>query len=245
MVPLRIAFDMDGTLADLSSAYAEIERQFVDQAKAEHEKPAPEAREREQTTESRAGSAKSADDEKPADERRRRARETLLQRDRVWRAIESTPDFWTTLEPLEPGVVRRLYELAEEHRWEVFFITQRPATAGGTVQRQTYRWLVAHGFETPSVIPLSGGRGLAASALRLDFLVDDSPQNCVDVVSDSSARALLLVDPNDPLAEISARRLGIGVAYSVAQVLDLLVEVTSARANPSLMEKLRRIVGWK
>lgn len=48
MPPLRIAFDMDGTLADLSSAYAEIEDQLYGAVQAEHERPAPELREVEQ-----------------------------------------------------------------------------------------------------------------------------------------------------------------------------------------------------
>ena len=81
--------------------------------------------------------------------------------------------------------------------------------------------------------------------MRLDYLVDDTPQNCVDVLSDSSTRAILLVDADDPLAESSARRLGIGVAHSVHEVLDLLVQATAARANPTLFEKLRKLVGWK
>ena len=44
------------------------------------------------------------------------------------------------------------------HRWEVFFITQRPATEGQTVQRQTQRWLVEQGFDLPSVLVISGSR---------------------------------------------------------------------------------------
>ena len=67
------------------------------------------------------------------------------------------------------------------HRWEVFFITQRPFTDGETVQRQTQRWLVAQGFDLPSVLVLRGSRGAAAAALGLDYHVDDRPQNCVDV----------------------------------------------------------------
>jgi hypothetical protein len=35
------------------------------------------------------------------------------------------------------------------------------------------------------------------------------------------------------------------VAHSVHEVLDLLVQATTARANPSLFEKLRKLVGWK
>jgi 5'(3')-deoxyribonucleotidase len=244
MIPLRIAFDMDGTLADLSSAYADIEDRLFGPELAEHERPAPEVREAEQHSEEELETAATTRDKRRVAARRSH-RGGSRHRDRVWHAIESTPNFWTTLKPLENGAVRRLYQLTGEHNWEVFFITQRPATAGATVQLQTYKWLVEHGFSTPSVIPLSGGRGKCAGALHLDYLVDDTPQNCVDVLSDSSARAILLVDPNDPLAEKSARRLGIGTAHNVHQVLDLLVQATEARANPSLFEKLRKMVGWK
>jgi hypothetical protein len=245
MPPLRIAFDMDGTLADLRSAYAEVEERLFGSANADREQPAPEAREAEQHEEADAESRAEVEAERRQDDRRLLARRAARHREQVWRTIESTPNFWTTLKPLEDGAVTRLYELTGEHNWETFFITQRPATAGGTVQWQTHKWLVEHGFKTPSVIPLSGGRGRAAAALNLDFLVDDTPQNCVDVLADSSTRAILLIDDDDPLAETSARRLGIGVAHSAHEVLDLLVQATAARDNPTLFEKLRRMVGWK
>lgn len=243
MTPLRIAFDMDGTLADLSSAYAEMEERLFGVWEAEHERPAPEAREEEQHDDDGAPAASTTGRDRPVAERR--PRRGMRHRDRVWRAIEETPNFWTTLKPLENGAVERLYQLAIEHNWEVFFITQRPATAGATVQWQTHKWLVEHGFSTPSVIPLSGGRGRCAAALQLDFLIDDTPQNCVDVLSDSSTRAILLVDADDPVADSSARRLGIGTARNIHDVLDLLVQATEARANPTLFEKLRKLVGWK
>ena len=240
---------MDGTLADLSSAYAEVEERLFGAADDEAKHPAPEVREQEQQTAAAAAAAEQAaqvEEERRADDRRTTTRMMMTRnRDRVWRTIEATPNFWTTLKPLENGAVKRLYQLTGELNWEVFFVTQRPATAGGTVQWQTHKWLVEQGFNTPSVIPLSGGRGKAAAALRLDYLIDDTPQNCVDVLSDSSTRAILLVDPDDPLAETSARRLGIGVAHNVHEVLDLLTEITAARANPTLFEKLRKIVGWK
>lgn len=242
MTPLRIAFDMDGTLADLSSAFAEVEERLFGAADADHEQPAPEAREAEQHAEPEAA-AEAAEVERRRNQRHA-ARMATRHRESVWQTIEATPNFWTTLKPMEDGAVKRLYQLTGELNWEVFFVTQRPATAGGTVQWQTHKWLVEQGFHTPSVIPLSGGRGKAASALRFDYLIDDSPQNCVDVLSDSSTRAILLVT-GDPLAEASARRLGIGVAHSVHEVLGLLVQATAARANPTLFEKLRKMVGWK
>ena len=249
MIPLRIAFDMDGTLADLSSAYAEIEDRLFGPELAEHEQPAPEVREAEQHSEEDASAAATISDNRRVAARRSSRggsrRNRHRHRDRVWRAIEETPNFWTTLKPLENGAVKRLYQLTGEHNWEVFFITQRPATAGATVQLQTYKWLVEQGFSTPSVIPLSGARGKCAAALHLDYLIDDTPQNCVDVLHDSSTRAILLVSADDPLAERSARRLGIGTAHNIHEVLDLLIQATAARANPSLFEKLRKLVGCK
>ena len=242
MIPLRIGFDMDGTLADLSTAFAEIEVRLFGSELAEHDRPAPEAREAEQhSDESSATAATTRDNRRSGDRHRGGAR----HRDGVWRAIEQTPDFWTTLKPLEQGAIARLYELMIKLNWEVFFITQRPATAGATVQLQTQRWLIEQGFPTPSVIPLSGARGKCAAALHLDYLVDDMPQNCVDVLSESSTRSILLVDADDPIADTSARRLGIGTARNVYEVLDFLVQATEARANPSLFEKLRKLVGWK
>jgi len=231
---------MDGTLADLSSAYAEVEERLFGSADDDAKHPAPEAREQEQQT-----AAASAVGEEEQDGPRTPSRTVARSRERVWRAIEATPDFWTTLKPLERDAIVRLYQLTLELKWEVFFITQRPATAGGTVQWQTHTWLVEQGFKAPNVIPLSGGRGKAAAALRLDYLIDDTPQNCMDVLSDSSARSILLVSPDDPRAESSARRLGIGVAQNVHEVLDLLVQANAARANPTLFEKLRKLVGWK
>jgi hypothetical protein len=131
------------------------------------------------------------------------------------------------------------------HRWEVVFITQRPATAGDTVQRQTQRWLVQQGFEMPSVLVISGSRGAAAGALRLNYHVDDSPQNCVDVLSDSSARPILIVRGNDEVKARQARKLGIGVAASISEALDLLEEASTARHLPNALERLAAKVGWR
>ena len=242
MTPLRIAFDMDGTLADLASAYSDVEDHIFGPADAEHEQPAPEEREEAQHAEDAAGGSATIRDNRS---RRRSRRSSSQHRDRVWQAIEATPNFWTTLRPIDKRAIKRLYHLMGEHTWEVFFITQRPATAGGTVQWQTQKWLIDHGFPTPCVIPLSRGRGKAAAVLHLDFLVDDTPQNCVDVLADSTARSILLIGDDDPVAERSARRLGIATARDINHALDLLVHASEARANPSMFEKLRKLVGWK
>jgi hypothetical protein len=169
-----------------------------------------------------------------------------IKRDRVWQVIEAIPEFWTTLEPLESGVLPRLNRLAAEHRWEVFFITHRPATAGETVQRQSQRWLQRHGFELPSVLALHGSRASLAASLHLHYLIDDTIQNCVDVRAESETRVMLVLPRDrDGSKTRNARRLGMLVVSSASEALDLLEDIQARRANPSLLTKMARAVGWK
>ena len=131
------------------------------------------------------------------------------------------------------------------YKWEVSFITQRPWTAGETVQRQTQRWLVKQGFDLPSVLVIPGSRGAAAAALRLDYHVDDSPRNCIDVRSESSAKLLLIVDSLEDAGAVAARQLGIGTADSISAGLDILEQATRARTQPTVLHRLAKLVGWR
>ena len=229
---VRIGFDMDGVLADFATAFRDVEtRLFGGTPTVAAEAPEVEAQQ-EEAQQARGASA----GQSPREMRRRR--------DAVWNAIHRTPDFWTTLPPLDPGAVRRIHGLMIRHRWEVFFITQRPATEGQTVQRQTQRWLVGQGFDLPSVLVISGSRGAAAAAIRLNFHVDDSPQNCLDVVSESRARPLMIVPEPDAVTEASAKRLKIGVVRSIGEALDALEERASGVQQPGLLNRLSKIVGW-
>ena len=230
---VRIGIDMDGVLADFATAFEDVERRlFGTASQVAVERPEVAVAQEEEV----------ADEGSP----RRSPREQRRRRDLIWNAIHSTPDFWTTLKPLDPGAVRRIHEMMIRHACEVCFITQRPATIGQTVQRQTQRWLHEQGFDMPSVLVISGSRGAAAAALRLNFHVDDSPQNCLDVASDSRARPILIVGEPDEIAERSAKRLRIGVARSVSEALDTLEQQLSGTTQPrkGLMDKLSKIVGW-
>jgi hypothetical protein len=234
-MPLRIAFDMDGTLADFEASFRGHEHRLFGSDEAGPRASEPEVREREERK-------LPEHSYEPKETEPRTLRRRL---DRVWEAIESTPNYWTTLQPIEPGAVRRIHDLVERHRWEVFFITQRPATDGETVQRQTQRWLVAQGFDMPSVIVMSRSRGKLAAALHLDYLVDDSPKNAVDVISDSKARVLLVVRDSDAQTEASARRLGVGIVRSMAEALDTLEHATADHVQPSLLGRIAKLVGWR
>ena len=48
--------------------------------------------------------------------------------DRLWKAVREATNWWLDLPPYEPEQIARLYTLARRGRWEVFFLTSRPAS---------------------------------------------------------------------------------------------------------------------
>jgi hypothetical protein len=228
---LRIGFDMDGVLANLAAAVRDVETRLFGA-----DAPAASAVDGSSSTRTEvaqdASGSREGDPDAPLDSTTvatASASEGRRRRD-IWNCISATTDFWMSLEPIDGNAVRRIHELMLSHRWEVVFITQRPATRGESVQRQTQRWLADHGFATPSVLVIEGSRGAAASVLRLDFHVDDNTQNCLDVMSESRAKPILIRRTDDMVAR-RARALGIAVAYSIDECLDTLNEA-SIRSGP-------------
>ncbi len=231
---------MDGTLADFRRAFRDVEVRLFGPGPG----VLPDQPEREEAAQASApydadaGTVDVVDAGVPPLDLRRRRRD-------IWKDIQATADFWRTLLPLDAGAVARIHRLMLEHRWEVFFITQRPYSDGDTVQRQTQKWLADQGFDLPSVLVLGGSRGAAAAALRLDYHVDDSLQNCLDVMSDAVARPILIVSPDDDREAAGARQLGIATAASIGDSLDILERATLTRANPGVFARLASLVGWR
>lgn len=170
---------------------------------------------------------------------------TRQQTDAVWAHLESVENFWETLAEHEPGAIKRLFALAEERRWEVIFVTSRPHSAGVTVQRQSQRWLHRMGFDMPSCFVVHGSRGRIAEALRLDVVVDDRPENCLDVVLESKAGAIMVWRGTKASVPVSARRLGIAVVSTVAAALDALIEAEKPGGEGGLLDRLRRLFGLR
>jgi hypothetical protein len=234
---------MDGVLADLHTAFVqaairlfpELDPSAIGSGDVGSSPPAPDAEAPE--------AAEAAEDETatPAGDVPLKRHQT----DAVWNYLESVENFWETLGEHEPGAIKRLFALAEERRWEVIFITSRPHSAGVTVQRQSQRWLQRMGFDMPSCFVVHGSRGRIAEALRLDFVVDDRPENCLDVVLESKAGAIMVWRGTKASVPVSARRLGIAVVSSVNAALDALVETEKGGSEGGLLDRLRRLFGLR
>lgn len=209
---IRVGFDVDGVIANFNKTFRETALQVEGPAHA-HGRPHGSPR------------ALNADAVK-----------------RVWEHIGRTPQWWLQLEPYEPGVIQRLYRMSRERRWEVYFLTTRPSSAGETTQFQTQWWLECNGFPMPSVMTVPGSRGDAANALKLDITIDDRLTNCVDIIAASRSKAVLLLRRNDQALRDQALARGIGVVGTLDEALQVIDRFEEARrANTG---RLSRLADW-
>jgi hypothetical protein len=232
---LRIGFDLDGVLADMEHAIVREAGTLFGSAP-----PRP-------THEAAATTGDSLPEE-IANEVPVRSEMQLTSRQRrqLWRHLRSIDNFWESLDEIEPGSVTRLARMAENRRWEIIFLTRRPATSGRTPQIQSQRWLEKRGFPLPSVFVVTASRGVIATALTLDIVVDDTPENCVDVASDSKARTIAIFRNQETPPPIFTQ-MGIHIVNSTAQCLDLLMQIDSSltQPQPGRLERVMRTLGLK
>lgn len=238
---LRIAVDLDGTLADMDAALQEeAERLFG---------PGVDLRGSLRSRAEGAASAESPDPTGTSPGLRAPVaappgiRLSDRQQRQLWARVKETENFWLNLREIEPGAVARLAQAAAAHGWDVLFITTRPSSAGDTTQLQSQRWLQAHGFELPSVYVVSGSRGRLAAALTLDAVIDDRPENCLDVATDSTATPILVWRDSKETVPPGARRLGIQVVFSIAEALEQLETPAVPAERPGIMGRLRGMLG--
>ena len=243
---LRIAFDLDGVLADMESELARQAKKLFGVAPARRQS-------------SRAAAAPPEENDPPgydaasepgdptADSRPPLVRLKLStpQQRKLWRHVEGIENFWETLQEIEPGTVAQLADMALARKWEVIFLTKRPQTAGRTAQVQTQRWLQARGFELPSVFVVQGSRGRIAASLDLSIVVDDRIENCLDVVFDSKARAILVWREDEKQLPVTARRLGIGAVRSMTQCFSILAEIDAAGTETGVFDRVLRMLGLR
>jgi len=231
---MRIAFDMDGVVADLHTAYVQAALRLFPQLD----------RSAIATPEVGASPDDAGTTESEVPEAGSNLAVTRRQSEAIWRELSAQENFWEGLAEIEPGAVARIAAVAEERRWDILFITSRPKSLGRTLQRQSQRWLETMGFPLPSVFTVRGSRGKVAHALDLDVVVDDRPDNCLDVALESSAAAILLWRGSQDAVPASARRLGIAVAPTVSACLEALIEAEKA-GDGTLLDRVRKLFGLR
>ena len=244
-MPLRVGFDLDGTVADMYAAlYREALVLFGDAAvlNAPDRATKPQEVPGEQSNKKPEDSSKSEDDPSAAD-MMRELRLTGRQQTQLWEHVKKIENFWSTLPELEPGIIARMAKAAVERRWEVIFLTTRPSTAGELVQMQSQRWLAAHGFQYPSVYVVQRSRGRIADALALDAFVDDRPENCLDIAVESKAKVILVWHGNLTDVPAGAKRLGVQPVLKISEAMLLLEKLDDTRSKPGFMRSLRRALG--
>jgi hypothetical protein len=92
------------------------------------------------------------------------------------------------------------------------------------------------------VVTVPGSRGELVNALRLDIIVDDQLLNCVDVVTGSHTKALLLMRETDAQVEQQALTRGIGVVRSLSEAIDAMLRLDQIRAERK--GRLQRLSDW-
>jgi phosphoglycolate phosphatase-like HAD superfamily hydrolase len=253
---LRIAFDLDGVLADMEAALVRHAESIFGEEIARRLQPGAAAPPPDGSQETA-----SPDDSSDAQDPQTvspgvavegtpavtRLRLSPRQERKLWRHIATVENFWETLDETEPGIVSRLAQTTAERRWEIVFLTKRPKTMGVTAQVQSQRWWVSKGFPLPSVYVVQGSRGRIAAALDLDVVFDDRPENCLDVSIESKARAILVWREDEKALPAAARRIGIGVVRSVGDGLDVLTTLDKhdAQKDPGLLARVRKMLGLK
>jgi hypothetical protein len=210
---MRIGIDVDGVLADFRTAF----RNAAQKSLRHDIDPTPDTEE---------------------------ASGVLTPRDvrRVWDDIGKTQNWWMDVPPYEPEQIARLYAITRAVGSEVFFLTKRPPSAGDSVQFQTQWWIERFGFYLPAVLTVPGSRGDIANGLRLDVLVDDQLINCVEVVSSSAAKAVLMLRTSDPAARDHATNRGIGVVNTLAEAVTVLERLNDVL--PHKRGRLLRLAEW-
>jgi hypothetical protein len=165
-----------------------------------------------------------------------------LDIERVWNHIARTPNWWMGVRAYEPAAIAQLYALTRSAKWEVCFLTKRPASAGDTVQFQTQWWLEQQGFYLPAVITVPGSRGDLANALRLDLAIDDQFVNCAEIIGAGPTKALLLLRDINLAMQRHAIDRGVGVVCTLAETLPILQQLDGLLR--SQRGKMIRLSDW-
>jgi len=105
---------------------------------------------------------------------------TKEETSKTWDAVKNTRNFWLNLSREKGVTSQNLRSMAKKN--DLIFITARAQTKGYSVQQQSAAWLALEfGLKWPTVIE-EDSKGPLASALHLDYFIDDRPSNCEEIL---------------------------------------------------------------
>lgn len=90
----------------------------------------------------------------------------------IWKEVKSSPDFWATLDPINPSAMSRINRIQNK-----IFITDRP---GINTKEQSAFFLQSWGIEDPIVI-VGSKKGPIAAEQNVVAVIDDRYSNVVDI----------------------------------------------------------------
>src|SRR4029450_9915676 len=118
-MPLRVGFDLDGTVADMFSAlHREAVKLFGEEVlrKAAYKTSKPQEVRGEQSNQKESSEPKKIDDETTTIAMQE-LHLTSRQQSELWDHVKKMENLWTTLPELEPGIIARIAKAAHDQRW--------------------------------------------------------------------------------------------------------------------------------
>ena len=116
---MRLAFDLDGTVADMHSALAREARLLfpgIDPDAVPNSTPAT------------GDPTEASDSPQEGESTLSIGQLSSRQQRELWKTVCDQENWWESLAEIEPGALARLYRLVRDRRWELMFVTSRPET---------------------------------------------------------------------------------------------------------------------
>jgi 5'(3')-deoxyribonucleotidase len=105
---------------------------------------------------------------------------TKEQFDAVWEDAKNQKGFWLKIPAVKGLNYTNFSKLNALH--DLYFITDRFDTVGGSAVKQTLTWImVTLGLGAPAGVVVAKNKGPVACVLKLDYFIDDKPENCYAV----------------------------------------------------------------
>ena len=131
----------------------------------------------------------------------------------IWKEVKSSPDFWATLDPINPSAMARINRIQNK-----IFITDRP---GINTKEQSAYFLQSWGIEDPIVI-VGSKKGPIAAEQHVTAVIDDRYSNVIDILGacPNVFAGLLYCPYNKMYHEEWVNRYGGSVVLSVDHFID-------------------------